>query len=61
MVEGAWWPADYVARRWSPSMPTSARGWGVGVGDTLTVNVLGRDIPLRIANSAATSNGAGWA
>jgi putative ABC transport system permease protein len=27
-----------------------AAGWGVGVGDAITVNVLGRDIELRVAN-----------
>ena len=27
-----------------------ARGWGVGVGDTIRVNVLGRDIDLKIAS-----------
>ncbi len=27
-----------------------AEGWGVGIGDTLTVNVLGRDVEMTIAN-----------
>ena len=31
-------------------MPTWRKGWGVDVGDTIRVNVLGRDIDLRIAS-----------
>ena len=37
-------PAARVVRR------QPARGWGVGLGDTIRVNVLGRDIDLRIAS-----------
>lgn len=50
IVEGTWWPADY---RGSPLVSFDvnlARGMGLKVGDSLTVNVLGRDIDLRIAN-----------
>ena len=31
-------------------MPSSPRAFGIGVGDTITVNVLGRDIEARIAS-----------
>ena len=37
-------------RRWSRSTPAWREGWGVGVGDAIRVNVLGRDIDLRIAS-----------
>lgn len=50
LVEGAWWPADYRGPPLVSFDAEIARGWGIGVGDTLTVNVLGRDITLTIAN-----------
>lgn len=50
VVRGEWWPADYSGPPLVSFDATLARGWGVGIGDTITVNVLGRDIPLRIAN-----------
>jgi putative ABC transport system permease protein len=48
LVAGRWWPADY---RGEPAISLDARiaaGMGLGIGDTLTVNVLGRDISARI-------------
>ena len=50
VVQGAWWPADYRGEPLVSFDANLARGWGVGIGDTITVSVLGRDIPLRIAN-----------
>lgn len=50
IVAGAWWPPDYAGEPLVSFDANLARGWGVGVGDTITVNVLGRDIPLRIAS-----------
>ena len=47
-----------TARRWSPSTPALARGWGIGIGDVITVNVLGRDIDLTHRQPAARSSGA---
>jgi putative ABC transport system permease protein len=47
---GEWWPADYVGPPLVSFDAQLARGWGVGVGDTITVNVLGRDITLKIAS-----------
>ena len=47
---GQWWPADY---RGPPLISLDvhiARGLGVGIGDTLTINVLGREITARIKN-----------
>ena len=36
--------------RWSPSRPSSPRQLGLKVGDTVTVNVLGRNLTATIAN-----------
>jgi putative ABC transport system permease protein len=53
IVAGQWWPADYVGPPLVSFDAEAARGMGVGVGDTLTVNVLGREITARIANLRA--------
>ncbi|MBW6400610.1 FtsX-like permease family protein [Roseomonas sp. HJA6] len=50
IVAGQWWPADYRGEPLVSFDANLARGWGIGLGDTITVSVLGRDIPLRIAN-----------
>jgi putative ABC transport system permease protein len=50
IVRGDWWPADYRGEPLVSFDANLARGWGVGIGDTITVSVLSRDIPLRIAN-----------
>ena len=50
LTAGAWWPADYDGPPLVSFDAALAKGWGVGVGDTLRVNVLGRDIDLRIAS-----------
>jgi len=47
---GAWWPEDYQGPPLISFDATVARGFGVGVGDSLTVNVLGRDITAKIAS-----------
>lgn len=50
LVAGAWWPADYDGPPLVSFDANLARGWGVGVGSVITVNVLGRNIDLRIAS-----------
>jgi len=50
LVAGTWWPANYDGPPEVSFDDGLAQGWGVGVGDTITVNVLGRDIALRIAS-----------
>ncbi|MGB3274327.1 MAG: FtsX-like permease family protein, partial [Xanthobacteraceae bacterium] len=50
VVEGAWWPADYKGPPLVSLEGRIARGLGLKLGDSLTVNVLGRDITARIAN-----------
>ena len=50
LVAGGWWPADYRGPPLVSFDAGLARGWGVGVGDTIRLNVLGRDIDFRIAS-----------
>jgi putative ABC transport system permease protein len=50
LTAGAWWPANYDGPPLVSFDANIARGWGVGLGDTIRVNVLGRDIDLRIAS-----------
>jgi putative ABC transport system permease protein len=50
LVAGTWWPSDYHGSPLVSFDADLARGWGVGVGDVIRVNVLGRDIDLKIAS-----------
>jgi putative ABC transport system permease protein len=50
IVAGTWWQDDYAGPPLISFDAGLARGFGVGVGDTLTVNILGRDIVGRIAS-----------
>jgi putative ABC transport system permease protein len=50
LVAGQWWPPDYTGPPLVSFDAGLAKGWGIGVGDTLRVNVLARDIDLRIAS-----------
>jgi len=50
IVAGRWWPADYRGEPLVSFDASTASGFGVGIGDTITVNILGRDITARIAS-----------
>lgn len=50
IVAGNWWPTDYAGPPEISFDATVADGFGVGVGDTLTLNVLGRDITAKITS-----------
>lgn len=50
IVAGEWWPANYAGPPLISFDAAIARGMGIGIGDRLTVNVLGREIEARIAN-----------
>ena len=50
IVAGTWWPANYSGPPLLSMDAAIARGMGIGVGDTLTINVLGREIEAKIAN-----------
>jgi putative ABC transport system permease protein len=47
---GTWWPADYDGPPLVSFDAAMAKGWHVGIGDVIRVNVLGRDLDLKIAN-----------
>ena len=50
ITAGHWWAPDY---RGPPLVSLDSRlaaGWGAGVGSILEVNVLGRNVPLRVAS-----------
>lgn len=51
ITSGEWWPADYAGPPLVSVVEDVVRGFGVGVGDEITVNILGRDITAKIANT----------
>ena len=50
VVEGEWWPADYTGPTLVSLEARVARAYGIGIGDSLTFNILGRAFKTRIAN-----------
>ncbi|MEM1307382.1 MAG: FtsX-like permease family protein, partial [Pseudomonadota bacterium] len=50
VVAGSWWPADYSGTPQVSVVADVARDLDLTIGDTLTVNVLGRNITAEIAN-----------
>ncbi len=50
LTEGSWWPEDYGGEPLVSFSAEEARELGLKLGDTVTVNVLGRNITARIAN-----------
>lgn len=50
IIEGNWWPADYSGPPLISLDAGLARGFGVAIGDSLTFNVLGREIEAKIVN-----------
>jgi putative ABC transport system permease protein len=50
LVAGVWWPADYRGPPLLSLTADLARGFGLAVGDTLTINVLGREVVAEIAS-----------
>ncbi len=50
ITDGKWWPAGYVGPPLISLDKGLARGFGVGLGDTLTLNVLGRRVTGTIAS-----------
>lgn len=51
MVEGHWWPADYAGKPLVSLENDILRGLDLELGDTITVNVFGREITATIANT----------
>ncbi|HSI39962.1 MAG TPA: FtsX-like permease family protein [Xanthobacteraceae bacterium] len=50
LAEGQWWPADYAGPPLMSLEKEIADGFGLKIGDPVTVNVLGRNITATIAN-----------
>jgi putative ABC transport system permease protein len=50
IVAGEWWPRDYSGPQLVSFDQGLAEAFHIGVGDTITVNVLGRDIDAKIAS-----------
>jgi putative ABC transport system permease protein len=50
LVAGDWWPADYEGEPLVSFSAEEAHGLGLVLGDTVSVNVLGRELTARIAN-----------
>ncbi len=50
LVAGSWWPADYDGPPLVSFDVGLAHGWGVHLGSIIRVNVLGRDIDLKVAS-----------
>jgi putative ABC transport system permease protein len=50
LVAGQWWPPDHAGEPLVSFEDEIARGLGLAIGDTVTVNVLGREISARVAN-----------
>ncbi|WP_339834657.1 FtsX-like permease family protein [uncultured Parvibaculum sp.] len=53
LVRGEWWPEDYAGPPLVSFGEDLALGFGVEIGDTITVNVLGREMSATIANTRA--------
>jgi len=50
IAQGAWWPADYAGEPLVSFSAEEAQELDLKIGDTVTVNVLGRSVTARIAN-----------
>ncbi|WP_342627378.1 FtsX-like permease family protein [Nguyenibacter vanlangensis] len=50
LAAGQWWPADYAGPPLLSLDAGLARGWGVHLGTTIRLNVLGRAIDFRVAS-----------
>ncbi|MYL82895.1 FtsX-like permease family protein [Desulfovibrio aerotolerans] len=50
LVAGQWWPPDYAGEPLASMDEGVAKGLGLTVGDSVTINVLGREITVTIAS-----------
>jgi putative ABC transport system permease protein len=50
LTQGKWWAPDYLGSPLVSFDADIAQQWGLKIGDTLTVNVLGRKFDLRVAS-----------
>ncbi len=50
IIKGTWWPPDYQGPPIISLDAGLARGFGIDVGDTLSINVLGREVAAKVTN-----------
>ncbi len=50
MVEGEWWSEDYTGEPLVSLERKIAEGFGLAIGDSISVNILGKPVTARIAN-----------
>src|SRR3546814_14091854 len=50
ITAGEWWPPDYDGAPLVSLHDEIGRALGIGPGDKLTINILGRDVEVTIAN-----------
>ena len=50
VIAGKWWPEDHAGAPLISLSADAAEGFGITVGDTLTVDILGREVTAKIAN-----------
>lgn len=50
VVSGEWWPEHYSGEPLVSITADLAKGFGVTIGDTLTINVLGREVMAKISS-----------
>lgn len=50
VIDGTWWPTNYAGPAQISMDVDLAEGLGLKVGDGITINVLGRNIDMKIAN-----------
>jgi putative ABC transport system permease protein len=50
IVEGEWWPRAYSGPPLVSFDVVAARGLGLKIGDTITVNILGRNVDAKVAS-----------
>jgi putative ABC transport system permease protein len=50
LTAGQWWPDDYSGPPLVSLTADIAKGFGIGIGDSITVNVLGREITAELAS-----------
>jgi len=51
MVSGQWWPADYTGENLVSLDERVAKGLDMKLGDTISLNILGREITAKLANT----------
>lgn len=50
VVSGEWWPKDYSGPPAVSIASNVSRAFGIGVGDDITVNILGTDVTAKVMN-----------